>query len=187
MVSLLDGHDDIRVVAAGGPAAQRRDVETDVAVVGLAGIDFDAVTQRVCRARAGRDIKLVAVVDGVENALGWVVAAQVDACLSLATADTHRLVDAIRAVMSGQTIISTELRPELRERERVMAPAGTLTPRERDVLALLAEGQSNKSIARQLELQVGTVRMYVSVILAKLGVTNRTEAATVTLRQGLLT
>jgi len=68
-----------------------------------------------------------------------------------------------------------------------MAPGRTLTPRQRDVLALLAQGHSNKSIAAHLGIEVGTVRMYVSVILAKLGVTNRTEAAALTVQQGLLT
>ena len=187
LASWLDGYDDMRVVAVGDTVDQCRAVESDVAVVGLAGFSIDAATRTVARLRGRSDTKLVAVVDGVEDVLGWVVAARVDACLNSATADEHLLVDAIRAAMGGRTIISTELLPAMRERADAMALATTLTPRQRDVLALLAEGQSNKAIARQLELQASTIRMYVSAILTKLGVTNRTEAAATTLRQGLLT
>jgi DNA-binding NarL/FixJ family response regulator len=52
-----------------------------------------------------------------------------------------------------------------------------LTPREREVLRLLGTGQSNLEIARALDLSVGTVRLHVKHILAKLGVTRRTQAA----------
>jgi two-component system, NarL family, response regulator LiaR len=186
LASLLDGYEDIQVVAVGAAAAQCRDVEPDVAVVGLAGFGLDAATRTIGHLRARSETKLVAVVDAVDEVLGWVVAAQVDACLDVGTVDSYALVDTVRAVMGGQVIVPTELLPELRKRERAMAPGRTLTARERDVLALLAKGQSNKSIADQLELRVGTVRVYVSLILAKLGVTNRTEATVVTLRDGLL-
>jgi DNA-binding NarL/FixJ family response regulator len=182
----LDGYDDIRVVAMGETVDQCSVVESDVAVVGLVGFSIDAATRAIARLRGRSDTKLVAVIDGVEDVLGWVVDARVDACLNIETADRHQLVDTVRAVMDGRTIISTELLAALSERTDAMALGTTLTPRERDVLALLAEGQTNKAIARQLELQASTIRVYVSVILTKLGVTNRTEAAATTLRQGLL-
>jgi len=57
------------------------------------------------------------------------------------------------------------------------SPFGTLTPRERDVLALLARGDSNKRIAAALNLSIGTVKGYVSAIFEKLGVDDRTQAA----------
>jgi DNA-binding NarL/FixJ family response regulator len=57
------------------------------------------------------------------------------------------------------------------------SPFGTLTPRERDVLALLARGDSNKRIAAALNLSIGTVKGYVSAIFEKLGVEDRTQAA----------
>ena len=57
------------------------------------------------------------------------------------------------------------------------SPFGALTPRERDVLALLAQGESNKRIAAALNLSVGTVKGYVSAIFEKLGVEDRTQAA----------
>lgn len=57
------------------------------------------------------------------------------------------------------------------------SPFSSLTPRERDVLALLARGDSNKRIAASLHLSIGTVKGYVSAIFEKLGVDDRTQAA----------
>jgi DNA-binding NarL/FixJ family response regulator len=57
------------------------------------------------------------------------------------------------------------------------SPFAVLTPRERDVLALLARGESNKRIAAALNLSIGTVKGYVSAIFEKLGVEDRTQAA----------
>ena len=60
-----------------------------------------------------------------------------------------------------------------------------LTPREREVLALLAAGLSNREIAERLNLAVGTIRLHVSSILAKLDAPNRTSAAIIALKHGL--
>ena len=57
------------------------------------------------------------------------------------------------------------------------SPFDSLTPRERDVLALIAQGESNKRIAAALNLSIGTVKGYVSAIFEKLGVDDRTQAA----------
>jgi len=65
------------------------------------------------------------------------------------------------------------------------SPFGALTPRERDVLALLARGDSNKRIAASLNLSIGTVKGYVSAILPKLGVGDRTQAALFATKHGL--
>ena len=62
----------------------------------------------------------------------------------------------------------------------------TLTEREREVLALLAQGKSNAEIAKDLYLSPGTVRNYISAILTKLDVTDRTQAALLALRHGLV-
>ena len=64
--------------------------------------------------------------------------------------------------------------------------AESLNPREREILCLIANGQSNTDIAAQLFLSEGTVRKYVSGIFTKLGVTDRTQAAVIALRHGLV-
>jgi DNA-binding NarL/FixJ family response regulator len=72
---------------------------------------------------------------------------------------------------------------------RVSAPASTpqsnLTERELDVLRLIALGQSNKEIAATLHLTEGTIKGYVSAILAKLGVADRTQAALYAVKHNL--
>ena len=65
------------------------------------------------------------------------------------------------------------------------SPFAPLTSRERDVLLLIARGASNKEIAAQLFLSVGTVKGYVSALLPKLGVQDRTQAALFALKHGL--
>jgi DNA-binding NarL/FixJ family response regulator len=69
---------------------------------------------------------------------------------------------------------------------RDAASVELLTPRERDVLELLAEGMSNKAIAARLEISDQTVKFHVASISGKLGASNRTEAVRRALRRGLL-
>lgn len=69
---------------------------------------------------------------------------------------------------------------------RAARPAGALTAREREILALVAQGRSNGEIAGQLFIATKTVSVHVSNILGKLGATSRTEAAAVARREGLL-
>ncbi|MGH7503474.1 MAG: response regulator [Longimicrobiales bacterium] len=74
--------------------------------------------------------------------------------------------------------------------QQVVAPAPSspldvLTPRELEVLKLIADGQSNKAIARKLDLSIGTVKGHVSAILTKLEVTSRTQAALLAVDHGL--
>jgi DNA-binding CsgD family transcriptional regulator len=63
--------------------------------------------------------------------------------------------------------------------------AGTLTPREREVLALLVEGASNKEIARALALSIHTVKFHIASLTEKLGVRSRVEAVAIAIRAGL--
>ncbi|MGH8825345.1 MAG: helix-turn-helix domain-containing protein, partial [Jiangellaceae bacterium] len=70
--------------------------------------------------------------------------------------------------------------------EMVSSDTGGLTPREREVLALLAEGRTNRQIGQQLYIAEKTASVHVSNILAKLGASGRTEAVTLAHRRGLL-
>jgi DNA-binding NarL/FixJ family response regulator len=65
-------------------------------------------------------------------------------------------------------------------------PAGALTQRERQVLALLADGASNKVIARKLDISVHTAKFHVASVTAKLRARNRTDAISIALREGVL-
>ena len=65
-------------------------------------------------------------------------------------------------------------------------PTETLTPREKEVLELLAEGRSNKAIARQLGISDQTVKFHVAAISGKLGAANRTDAVRLAIRSGII-
>ncbi len=102
--------------------------------------------------------------------------------------DVHadNLAEAIRNAAKGratlddaaiQALIQTNHRPD---------PAYNLTPREEEVLRLLVQGKTNNEIGLALQISLATVRLHVSNILAKLDVTNRTEAVSVALQNGLV-
>ncbi|MBO2944108.1 response regulator transcription factor [Paenibacillus sp. F411] len=85
---------------------------------------------------------------------------------------SEELATSIRSIMQGRRIYAPELVDEAYGEEN------PLTPREKEVLGLIADGKNTKEIASELFLTTGTVRNYISVILDKLGVSNRIEAIT---------
>jgi len=102
------------------------------------------------------------------------------------------LIKAIEGTAAGQTYVDPSVAGKLFTHVAGITVvhdstvAESLSPREREVLRLLANGQSNTDIAAQLFLSEGTVRNYVSGIFTKLGVTDRTQAAVIALRHGLV-
>lgn len=107
----------------------------------------------------------------------------------LKDASANDLAEAIRKAHLGQPTLAPEaaqalIRSTLRAGTR--QPGDDLTPRERDVLALIVAGHNNTAIAQRLAVSPSTVRYHVSNILAKLGVTSRTEAAVLAVQHGLV-
>jgi DNA-binding NarL/FixJ family response regulator len=100
----------------------------------------------------------------------------------------EELLAAVRAAAAGEVNISPMLLARLLPRIRRGAPAlgGDLSPRELDVLNLLAEGLANSAIAERLGISIYTVRNHVQAILAKLGVHSKLEALATAVREGLL-
>ncbi|GGS78083.1 response regulator [Nonomuraea spiralis] len=102
--------------------------------------------------------------------------------------DPSALVQAVRAVHNGQVLLAPEAAEAMLS---APAPAGVvpgpapLTEREREVLALIAAGRSNREIARSLAVAEKTVKTHVSNVLMKLGVQDRTQAALYAVRHGL--
>jgi DNA-binding NarL/FixJ family response regulator len=95
----------------------------------------------------------------------------------LKTASAKELVNAVRAVADGILVLDRGVSGRLTRRGRGASPPGSgLTPREADILPLLARGRSNKQIAAELRLGLRTVEGHVSSVLAKLGVASRAEA-----------
>jgi two-component system nitrate/nitrite response regulator NarL len=105
------------------------------------------------------------------------------------------LVAALREISEGKTVVAPELTGALARaiqgdgtEERVAAPFNPfadLTPRELEILCLLAEGQSNKVIARNLGISDGTVKLHVKAVLRKLDVHSRVEAAVMAVEKNL--
>lgn len=99
------------------------------------------------------------------------------------------LVRAIQAASRGEPTLHPEAQRQLMKQMVVpkeQARLDSLTDREQDVLTLIANGMSNKEIALRLHLTEGTVKGYVSAILAKLGVADRTQAALYAVKHGFV-
>jgi len=92
------------------------------------------------------------------------------------------LSETIRAVHAGQKRMSSEVAAEIAEHSTDNA----LTPREIDVLRLVAAGNANKEIGARLSLTEVTVKSHVQNILAKLGANDRTHAVTIALKRGII-
>ncbi len=107
----------------------------------------------------------------------------------LKNARPEEVARAVRAAHAGETLLDPVVAARLVE---TLAAAGgeepldRLTPREREVLVLLGRGFPNKLIARELGVAEKTVKTHVGHVLAKLGVTDRTQAAVVAVRAGLV-
>ncbi len=96
--------------------------------------------------------------------------------------NADELTDAIRTVHAGRTRIPTVVAERLAERV-----SGTeLTAREHEVLRLIVQGYSNKEIGNQLHISEATVKTHINNLLSKLGVSDRTQAATTALQRGLV-
>jgi two-component system nitrate/nitrite response regulator NarL len=104
------------------------------------------------------------------------------------------LVPALEAALRGDNVVAKEMIGSLtrivqgqknESPRRSAAPLSELTPREMEILSHVAEGQSNKMIARALNITDGTVKLHVKAILRKLGVHSRVEAAVIAVEQGL--
>lgn len=107
--------------------------------------------------------------------------------------EPDELVLALREIVAGKTVVAPDLAPILaravqgktsEKEEKDDSPFSILTPRETEILGLLAEGQSNKAIARNLGISDGTVKLHVKAILRKLNVHSRVEAAVMAVERG---
>jgi len=109
--------------------------------------------------------------------------------------EPDELINALRAIVGGATIVAQELTGILAKAVQggeSDSPSPTdvfsdLTPREAEILCLLADGQSNKVIARNLGISDGTVKLHVKSILRKLNVHSRVEAAVIAVEHALCT
>ncbi len=178
LAALLDAHSDIRITIGDGAAASHAGVDVII-------VDHRSGLEHMRRAAAAHhsDSPRVLIVTQLERE--WEVRTAMMAGVHgylLQNADPEQLLTAVRTLSRGMRYLSAEL-------SRCVADSFTrigLTSRETDVLQLLAQGQCNKSIARELGIGVGTVKTHVKGLFDKLGATARTHAVVLATRRGLV-
>ena len=188
--------DDMEVVAdaADGEEAVRaaREHAPDIVLMDLVMPNMDGVeaTRRIASERpATRVIALTSFLED-DKVLPAVRAGA--AGYLLKDVGPPELVRAIRTVHGGEALLHPAVAARVLEEVAAPAPPPAppraepgLTPREREVLALVARGLANKRIAQELGIAEKTVKIHVSRILHKLGVADRTQAALYAVREGL--
>jgi DNA-binding NarL/FixJ family response regulator len=188
LAALLAGLPDCRVVAQGSAEllddAAGNELDPADAIVWDVGWDWDGPREGEERLGAGLPV-LALVADEEGAAAAWALGCR--GVVGRAT-DEEQLLAAVRAVAAGLAVIAPALAGALLQAETAATTptAVELTPRESQVLALLAEGLTNKAIAHQLSISDHTVKFHVNAILGKLNAQSRTDAVVRATRQGLI-
>jgi DNA-binding NarL/FixJ family response regulator len=191
---LLEVQDGIEVVgeAGDGPAAlaQAAELTPDVILLDLKlpGMDGHAVLAELkAAASTGQQssARVLVLTSATEPAAASLAVRSGAAGVLYKDVDPDALVRAIRSVHDGHLLLAPEAAGSLVRPGNGGGPAGgidSLTSREREVLAEIAKGRSNREIARALTVSEKTVKAHVSAVLAKLGVQDRTQAALLAVR-----
>ena len=181
---LLESEGDLRVVAQAGSVEEATNddlPEIDVAVLDVRLPDGSGV--EVCRWLKERSpapacLMLTSFAD--DDALFAAIMAGASGYV-LKEIKGNELIGAVRSVAAGKSLLDPALVSQVRERIKARAAdearVDRLSPQERKILELIAEGMTNRQIGETLFLAEKTVKNYVSNLLAKLGFSRRTEAA----------
>ena len=185
VASLGDGHEGIRVAM---------EILPDIILLDMRMPDPDGLTVLRSLREQGLEMPIVILTtSSEENDLVESLRAGASGYL-LKDMEPDELVLALRDIVNeGKTVVAPDLAPILaravqgkpsEQVEKEASPFAELTPRETEILGLLAEGQSNKAIARNLGISDGTVKLHVKAILRKLDVHSRVEAAVMAVEHG---
>jgi two-component system, NarL family, nitrate/nitrite response regulator NarL len=176
--SASDGREALAVIRSTRPDVALLDVSLPV-------VDGVEVLRQVATDRTG--VRCLIVSAHAHGALIHEALAQ-GACGFLSkSADIDELRDAVRRTARGEPVVSPMLQPALARHIQACGQSDTaITPREREVLLLVADGLSTPDIARRLHVSQPTVKTHLSRVFEKLGVSDRTAAVVTALRAGLI-
>ena len=184
--SVLEYEPDIEVIAeaTNGEEAVRETLRhrPDIVIMDLVMPKLDGVAAtREIRQRLPDSKVMILTTFGTSDGIAHALEAGASGAM-MKTADDGKIVTAIRKIASGDTCISPEVRKQLSENP----PAPPLSPRQEEVLALIAGGKTNKEIASQIGIRLDSVEAIANALFAKLGAANRAEAVAIALRKHLL-
>ncbi|MFN8459628.1 MAG: response regulator transcription factor [Anaerolineae bacterium] len=194
LVAILSTQPDFQVVGEAGTGLEAiertQQLQPDVMLLDLEMPDADGV--EVLRQLQAANLAVRVIVftafDTDERILGAVRAGAQGYLLK--GAPRQELFQAVRVVHAGgsllQPVVASKLLRQVSQPHRPHAAGSDLTPREVEVLHLLAQGRLNKEIAAQLVISERTVKFHVSSIMSKLGAGNRTEVVSLAAQQGLI-
>jgi NarL family two-component system response regulator LiaR len=192
LATFLKVFDDLELAgeAAGGQEAVQlcAQVRPDVVLMDMVMPDMDGATATRIIRKQSESIQVIALTSFKEEILvqSALQAGAIGYLLKDVSAD--ELAGAIRAAHAGRATLSADVTEVMvHAAGQPPKPGLDLTERERAVLALMVEGLNNSQIAGKLGVSPSTIKSHVSNILAKLGVSSRTEAVALALRHGLVT
>ncbi len=195
---LLDTQDGFEVVGTASDGRQAvkvsRELEPDVVLmdIRMPGMDGIEATRQLASVGAAPRVLVLTTFDLDEYVYDALRAGASGFLLKDVTAE--RLIDAVRVIAAGEALLSPGVTRRLISEFAQRPAAGTrstaaldeLTPRETEVLRLVAEGLSNTEVAARLVVTDETVKTHVSRILAKLGLRDRTQAVVAAYESGLV-
>jgi DNA-binding NarL/FixJ family response regulator len=173
-------------------AHQAEDLQPDVILAELEPPDDDTIAALLALSASSHPAAIVVLTDDPFSA--WAAEALRAGIRAILPrqASAGEIVAAVEAAAAGLVVLHRDaleallLIPASAPRALPSSPNQTLTPREIEVLGMLAEGLGNKAIAWRLDISEHTVKFHVGSILAKLNASSRTEAVTLGIRQGLI-
>ena len=190
LVMYLGLDPEIEVVgeAANGEEALRvaRDISPDVVLMDLLMPVMDGISATEAIKSEMPEVEVVALTSVLDDGAvtGAIRAGAIGYLLK--KTDARELCRAIKGAAAGQVQLDPEAAAKLMREMRVPEKPEALTPRETEVLKLVARGMANKQIARELFVEEKTVKAHVSGVLRKLNVSSRTQAALHAVRTGLV-
>jgi len=193
--ALLSLHDDIKIVgeASEGQEAieKTQELSPDVVVMDVAMPDMDGIeaTRRIRKQSPKVKVIILTQYDNKEYVLSAIKAGAAGYVPKRALGS--ELVSAVRAVNRGESFLypsaAAALIDDYRRQDKTADPYDQLTPREREILKLIAEGHTSREIADALFISLKTVYGHRTKIMDKLGLRNRTDLFKFAVRKGLLT